>query len=265
MKMTHDRIDLTMAGRYGFGSLRMADQGDPESRYFLDDSLIPTEYGHILPVPIADLLDTAGSVVWADRKYKRSRHRELFGKSRGWVRELPVTLGVREPELWTQPHVRQALTEVLVGLTEDRWDFEFAHQPAARRFSDVQSPLFPSPPKQVLVILYSGGLDSLAGTVALLTENPGAVVVLVSAVHNRQRLRKVIEGQAALLRARFGEGRVIFAPLPFHAVNSRDNDLEEEHTQRTRAFLFLSFGAAVAAAFGVTDVYVCENGVGSLN
>lgn len=258
-------IDLSDAGRFGFKSLQMSLEEGYQAHYFLDDSLIPTQFGHTLSPAIADLLDIAGSIMWVDRKIKRSHDRGRYGQWRGWSRNLSVTLGVRDVSLWTTSPVKSALEELLFWLTEDRWDLNFVHQAGARRPSDLQASLFSSAPQDVKIVLYSGGLDSLAGAVNLLRSHPASTVVLVSAVHNRQRLRRVIERQVIALRRCFGEDRIRFAPLPFHAVNQNWKEQEEEKTQRSRGFLFLAFGAAVATAFAASNVYICENGVGSLN
>lgn len=268
------RIDLSDAGKYGYRSLHRIASEPYEPRYFLDDSLIPSDYGHKLPTAIKDLLDIAGAIMWVDRTTQRSRERMPYAPQRGWSRDLRVTLGVRDVDLWRRPSVKQALEDFLFWLTEDLWDLEFVTCHGMRRHSDLQQPLFSSSSHEYLIVLYSGGLDSLAGAVRLLVENPERGIVLMSAVHNRQRLRQVINAQVMHLRRRFGEDRVRFAPLPFHVVNRPTRELiaagagksmREEHTQRTRGFLFLAFAAAVAAALDARRMLICENGVGAIN
>jgi len=65
--------------------------------------------------------------------------------------------------------------------------------------------------------------------------------------------------------------RVHSAPFPFYMVKHPRRPMfgqskpEQEHSQRSRGFLFLTFGAAVAIARGIQDVIICENGVGAIN
>lgn len=268
------RIDLSDAGKYGYRSLQHFAAMPYEPRYFLDDSLIPSEYGHDLPTVFKDLLDIAGATMWVDRTTPRSRERMPYAPQWGWSRDLRVTLGVRDVDVWRRASVKQALEDLLFWLTEDSWDLEFVPCHGLRRPSDLQPPLFSSSSHEHLIVLYSGGLDSLAGAVRLLAEDPTRGIVLMSAVHNRQRLRRVIDAQVDGLRQRFGQGRVLFAPLPFHVVKRPTGKVvqaavgrfpREEHTQRTRGFLFLAFAAAVAAALDARRMLICENGVGAIN
>ncbi len=214
-----------------------------------------------LPPVLADLLDIAASVLWADRHTLRPRNCGPFRQLRGWVRCFHLVLGVREPDTWRYPPVKEALEKFLTWLTEDQWHLDFERQQATRRQSDLMLSLFSSPPSDSLVTLYSGGLDSLSGAVSILHAYPHRPVMLVSAIH--PRLSRIIASQVKHLQDRFGANRVQYAPLPFHIVHeARQN---EEYTQRTRGFLFLAFGVAEAIACSAPSVLTCENGIGMLN
>lgn len=252
--------DLTDAGQFGFAGLNRLSTDSYERRYYLDDSRLVSPYGDTLPPIVADLLDVAASIMWADRHSRRPRKYGTFRQSRGWVRQFRLTLGVRSPDLWNRPPVKEALENFLTWLTEDTWHLHFEHQ-AIRRFTDVQPSLFSSPPNDALVVLYSGGLDSLAGVVSLLQKYPQKTMVLVSAAP--PRLSGVIKGQVQELQYRFGDKRIRYAPLPFHLVHNKPQ--QEEATQRTRGFLFFAFGVAEAIACGASRVLSCENGIGMLN
>jgi len=251
--------DLTHAGQFGFAGLTQPMAN--ERRYHLDDSRLVSPYGHTMPTVLADLLDIAASVVWADRHATRSRKYGSYRQSRGWVRHFHLRLGVRNPDLWKQAPVKEALEHLLTWLTEDQWFLSFEKQQMARRQSDLKLSLFTSPPNDALIVLYSGGLDSLAGVVDLLQAHPAHPAVLVSAIH--PRLSRIIALQMQRLQHHFGARRVQHAPLPFYIVH--DTRQREEYTQRTRGFLFLAFGVAEAIACGALRILTCENGIGMLN
>ncbi len=253
--------NLTDAGIFGFAGLSRNTSGIGESRYHLDDSGLMSPYGHTMDPIIADLLDIAAAVMWVDRNCKRPKTYGNFMSLRGWVRQFELTLGVRNPEIWNDLSVKETLIELLTWLTEDFWMLEFQKQQSTRRYTDLQPSLFSAPPTDALIVLYSGGLDSLAGTVALLQSNPQQKVVLMSAISDR--LSGLIKEQIRKLQSEFGIDRVQHAPMPFHVIHE-DKD-KEEPTQRTRGFLFFSFGVAEAFACNASKIVTCENGLGLLN
>jgi 7-cyano-7-deazaguanine synthase in queuosine biosynthesis len=254
------RQDLTNAGVFGFTGLSGNASGIGEHRYHLDASGLVSPYGHTMPTIIADLLDIAASVMWADRNCKRPRKYGNFMPLRGWVRQFELTLGVRNPEIWNDPRTKEIVTRILTWLTEDTWILQFQRQKEVKGEYRQES-LFSSPPTDALIVLYSGGLDSLAGTVTFLQENPNRNVVLMSAVSHR--LSGVVREQVRRLQSKFSVNRIQHALMPFH-VNHDEQD-KEESTQRTRGFLFLSFGIAEAIACNASRIVTCENGIGMLN
>lgn len=261
-------LDLTDAGKFGFKGLSAKSRASDSMKYFLDDSLIGP-YTRQLPKQGADLVDIASAISWADRKHRRTRSYGVYGESLGWMRTFHVKLGVREPDLWNSPAVKTFLERYLRWHTEDTWDLHFDQLKGIRRSSDVavQTPLFKAPPENAAVVLFSGGLDSLAGTADLLQSNRERTLFLLSAVH--ARLSGVTSN---LYEGIFARGyRVKYAPFPFHLVNPRRKRGESSHgkrdekSQRTRGFLFMAFGAATALATDATEIVVCETGVGAVN
>ena len=257
--------DLTDAGQFGFDGFSQFSAHSHERRYHLDDSQLASPYGHTLPHTVADLLDIAASIMWADRHSPRARTHGYgtFRQSRGWSRQFHLTLGVRTPDLWNQVLVKEKLEQLLTWLTEDVWHLHFEQQPL-RRFTDIRPSLFSSPQNDTLVVLYSGGLDSLAGTVSLLQKYPEKPLMLVSATS--PRLNGVLTRQTNELQRHFGPNRIQHSHLPFYVVHDKSRTRKgEEHTQRARGFLFFAFGIAEAVACGASRVLTCENGVGMLN
>ncbi len=253
---------VTNAGPYNFFGLSTS--SIEERRYHLDDSRLVSPYGHTLPTTLADLLDVAAGVAWADRNFKRpnmQRKQGTYRQNRGWVRHIRLPLGVRNPDIWNTASIKATLEHLLAWLTEDKWELSFEQQKFVRRESDITSTLFESPITDALVILYSGGLDSLAGTVRLLQTYPSQSVVLVSATY--PRLQQIVSTHATILKDLFGTDRVKHASVPFHLIQEKPK--HGEKTQRTRGFLFLTFGVAEAIACNASRVLACENGVGMLN
>ena len=106
------------------------------------------------------------------------------------------------------------------------------------------------------VIMFSGGLDSLAGAVESAAH--GKPLVLVShrpVAQTNTRQRELFK----LLRERFP---VEMMHVPVWVNKTR---LDREPTQRTRSFLYSALGAAVAQVLEAGGVRFYENGVVSLN
>jgi 7-cyano-7-deazaguanine synthase in queuosine biosynthesis len=109
------------------------------------------------------------------------------------------------------------------------------------------------------VILFSGGLDSLAGTVEALSQ-AGRRVALVSHQASSMIASKQ-NGLIALLRERTGSDSCFFVPV---TVN-KGNEEALEFTQRTRSFMFASLAFVVARMFNRDNLSFYENGVVSIN
>ena len=165
------RQNLADAHQYGPSGFEQFACPPWKNRYHLDDSQLVGPYPPHLPSVIADLLDIAGSIMWLDRRCLRPRTYGTFRKLRGWIRHFDITLGVREPDIWNTSSVKTALEELLYWLTEDTWELHFMHNPIGRP-SDRQPPLWQPEPNDALIVLYSGGRDSLAGVVTLARSNP---------------------------------------------------------------------------------------------
>jgi hypothetical protein len=111
----------------------------------------------INPEPKAwDLLSIALSVIAADTAIRREQSPD------GWTREIDLHIAVIDPEFWNTQ--RELIEKLLRFLTTDLWQCHF--------MPEGFTPLVPkSPvlPDENCVVLLSGGLDSLIGTVDLVT------------------------------------------------------------------------------------------------
>jgi len=151
--------------RYRFQDSRVFGTGVSESvdspKYYLDDAPIARSLCTVLPPLLADLVDVAAAVHVVDRLARRRRDREAH------ERRFEVEIPVRTAERWNALLVRQSLTSLLSFMTGDSWSLQFVPEPIRRRPSETQHSLF-ALQKDVpnSVGLFSGGLDSLAGTAA---------------------------------------------------------------------------------------------------
>lgn len=192
-----------------------------------------------------DLLSIAISVVAADKAVARNTSPD------GWTRQLELQVGVTDPVFWgTQKGLIQ---RQLRFLTTDIWTVEFfkANIPA-RSKGKIQIP------NEDCVVLLSGGLDSLIGTVDLVAKKrkPFAVSQITRGDREKQ----------AFFASKIGNG------LRHLQLNhNAECPSESERSERARSIIFLAYGVLAATTLkryregdNVT-LYVCENGFISVN
>ena len=154
---------------------------------------------------------------------------------------------------------RIPLAEALQFMTGDR-EYRFEFQPG---HSTQPTSLFDSDefyggtlPKHS-VVLFSGGLDSLTGTINLL-ENTAERICLVSHQSQPSTIRTQNRLYEALLR--YYPDRVLHSKFKCNL-----NDRRREESQRTRAFLYTSIAFAISQAFEQNHFFLYENGITSIN
>ena len=192
-----------------------------------------------------DFLSLSLAVVTADFAEPRNHSPD------GWTREFDLTVAVTEPDFWTSQ--ASAVEAALAFLTTDRWRLRFVPG------GDV----YPAPRDPVLlaedcVVLLSGGLDSLIGSIDLVKagKKPLAVSQIVRGDAEKQT-------QFAL---RLG-------PLKHLALNHNAITPESQSSlsQRSRSLIFVAFGVAAATALASyhagheVPLYICENGFIAIN
>lgn len=225
--------------------------GGREVRYPQGREHLSRRLGVSLPDLSADLVDIANSAFVADRLVKREGR---------WLRRLHLSVPVRQTEVWRRREVEESLCELLALYTEDAWSFDFKAWTAAKPAVPLQGNL-PFGPHRAAV-LFSGGLDSLAGLVRDLEEDKSPLAV-VSHVSNSRLLHK----QRTLIKSLVDRSRVrldpVFVPLRIH--RGKGNYNTNERSQRTRGFLFGCLGSAAALLVGANELRIYENGVGAIN
>lgn len=193
-----------------------------------------------------DLLSIALSVIAADTGVRRD------GSSDGWTRQIDLHVAVSDPAFWTKQS--DLLVRQLGFLTTDLWGVTF--------FKGDTQPVPGKPsvrPAQDSVVLLSGGLDSLIGTIDLVKahgRSPYAVSQVVRGDGQKQ----------SVFASWIGDG-LPRLPLNHNAKCPGDN----ERSQRSRSIVFLAYGVLMATALAPyhegenITLYVCENGFISIN
>lgn len=209
---------------------------------------------------LIDFLEIAAYVFSADCATPRGTEWTDNNSTEPWTRDLAFVIPVRQPDFWETPHVKGLLEEVLNFLSNDSYSFHFV--PLQRDRVDQQ--YFEFGEKKVWpfghperVVMFSGGLDSLAGAVEAASTGTKSVLVShrsVSTIDARQR--KLF----ADLEQRF-PGQLIHVPVWINKAET----FGREPTQRTRSFLYSALGTLVAHSVQAGGVRFYENGIVSLN
>jgi hypothetical protein len=215
-----------------------------------------------IPAVLRDLLDLAAYVYAADQALTRADGGRVDGDEigAGWRRTFRFRVPVRQPDVWSYHAVQDALVSILSFLSEDEYTFEFSHLRHDRSldgFIDFDTTPFSGVVEEV--VMFSGGLDSLAGAVTEAVVERHQVLLL-----NHRSTEKLGRWHAALLRglaARAGNRAPLHIPVRVNKVKR----LGKEFTQRTRSFLFAALGATFARLIGLDRLRFYENGVTSLN
>ncbi len=217
-----------------------------------------------LPRHLVDLLRMASAVYVVDRLVKR---RPKDGPKTP-SRTIGLKVGVLDHSLWNRQVVRDCIHDALEFVTGDFWEIEFE-----RDTQEYQWPSrflsFSKTGGSPLVCLYSSGLDSAAGLVARMNENPVRPVIPVTVWH-QPRQRHLVHQQHNFLRGHYrskGFGTQI-EPLIVKVAMMWPSTAEEklqERSQRSRSFLFTALGAITAIMHGQRTIEIFESGVGAIN
>lgn len=231
-------------------------------RHFVNDKQIAGLFGSEIEPLLADWLELAVAVYLADRASLRGA--AVQSQLNCWKRLIKIKLAVRRIDVWSSEQIQSSLAELLNFFTDDEWVFEFVELDSTVRDAKTQGKL-PLPPQQPpRVALYSGGLDSFAGAAQQISADTEHSFILVSgATHNTQkaRQRKQVRGLRQLSKSK----ETIHLTASFGIKHSQSDAVEEESSQRTRGFLFLTLGAIAALYAGVSVLEVYENGIGAIN
>jgi hypothetical protein len=258
-KIYSNNIDYTLhfdSIQNSNGLVRLVDHiKEKESRIGLtvDDQDFRFRIQEELPSIIADLIDLAVAIHASDRLVFQHLRREQT--------RICVVLPVRHPELLNAKVFYSKLENLLEWATGSRWFFDFQKRADTERNIEMQSLLFPSAPQTDQVLLWSGGLDALAGLYLQLQEYPEKMFVLFGTGSNEnvyalqellaKHIQEIFPGRCSLYRI----------PIRFQGSNRyRKNKIT-----RARGLVFTMLGSACAYLMGQKKLYVYENGIGAIN
>ena len=214
---------------------------------------------HLSP-RLVDLLEIASYVYSADCGTRRGKEWADDDSTEPWGRDFSFLVSVRDWDFWSQPQIQHLLSQVLGFLADDKYAFTFVPMPENQRYQQEylqfgeQDWPFCDPER---VLMFSGGLDSLAGAVETAVGGDHLVLVShrpVSTIDARQRKL------SSELRKLFPK-RIIHVPVWIN----KEGSLRRESTQRTRSFLYSALGTVVAAFVRARGVRFYENGIVSIN
>jgi 7-cyano-7-deazaguanine synthase in queuosine biosynthesis len=208
-----------------------------------------------VPDVLMDLIEVAVYVFAADQATARGGVRD---SGDAWRRRFQFHIPVRQPDLWSRSSVTEALVDVMSFLSDDDYSFAFTkldHPPAVQLYFEQLVPEFAADE----VALFSGGLDSLAGSIQEELID-GRKVALISHDSASKRKPQITE-LAAEIAQRAKPGAVRHIPV----WATKAESVGREYTQRSRSFLYAALATTVASMLGRDRIRFYENGVTSMN
>lgn len=214
-----------------------------------------------IPDRFHDLLEIATYVYCADQEAKRGqRDAETFGSF--WRRNFHFVIPVRDTQFWRATDTINCLTQTLGFLSDDLYEFEFVDQTEKVSFQyylnlNEKGAMFGYPEQ---VIMFSGGLDSLGGAIDEIINQKRRVVLVNHRSTGKLDLRyRTLE---SMLEAKASDS---CKPTHLRITVKKRKEMNNEYTQRSRSFLFVTIGATIAEMLGLDNVRFYENGIISLN
>ena len=239
-----------------------------ELRYIGDDAKVNIKLNQFiqsvnhLPEIVLDLLEIAGYVFAADRRAARGKNDSV--EYHNWSRFMRFVIKVRSHEFWNREKVKNKLSQALTFMTGDRgykFEFQSSHKTEPVGLFDKEGfNLAACYTGSTSVILFSGGLDSLAGVIKHLEENPQKTVLLVSHQSGQPSTKRTQDKLFGSLKEKY-QSKIEH----FKFECNLKGDRAREETQRTRAFLYSVVAFAIANSLQNDEFFFYENGITSLN
>lgn len=192
-----------------------------------------------------DLMLLASSVYAADLAQLRGQVAQFC---RGFSLVVPVV------NYQAMERIRADIQRLLYFLSGDNWSISFVQREGS------PEPRMDWPESAGKTLLFSGGLDSLAGAIDLLED--GGNVTLVSHITHNQAVKLSQQSLFGYLIEKYGDE---LTRVPIRVGGQKKGALsfpeQREESQRTRSFLFLILAGLVARRSGHRDVVmIAENG-----
>jgi 7-cyano-7-deazaguanine synthase in queuosine biosynthesis len=237
--------------------------GGPEKNLTVDIAGVSDSLTGRVPPSFKDLLRIAAYVLAADSAVQRGDRQDADLNAK-WHRRFRFIIGVECPDLWSTVQMREVIEQTLGFLTDDAYSFEFrpatTSVPEQLSFSGHDgSPFLPWDDVDE-VVLFSGGLDSLAGTAEQVLGAKKRVILVShrSASKTWKTQRQLVDDLRKLSNGR-GPDHVAIE------VVKHEDALRVERTQRSRSLLYAAIAGAVAHLVGRDRILLYENGIVGLN
>ena len=241
-------IRLRLSGVQGEGNITLRIE-DIHSKMF---SSVPAKFH--------DLLEIATYVYSADQVILRGAD-DVDNFGYGWRRDLHFVVPVRNPDFWNGEQVQEVLCSTLGFLSDDQYRFDFVKLDQDHQFQDYlefnDTQQIYGMPEQV--VMFSGGLDSLAGAIDEVVNQKRRVLLVTH--KSTSKLNKRHRTLEDMLAEKAGDN----VPHRITVRVHKTKELNHEYTQRSRSFLYVSIGATIARMLNLKSVRFYENGVISLN
>ncbi len=207
-----------------------------------------------------DLLEIGSYVYCGDQTIPRGG-KTLKGDGVYWRRDLHFRIPVRNKALWNNPEVKTLLCDTLSFLSDDNYSFDFVDVerdiPFEQHFDFKEENRWFEADQ---VMLFSGGLDSLAGLIEeVVNQKHSPILVSHRPVAKLSKRQTDLHHEFTAITST--ANRVLHVPI---WVN-KDQGLTKDNSQRTRSFLYVCLAASVASVFGVDRIRFFENGIISCN
>jgi hypothetical protein len=232
--------------------------GRPNVRLDIID--LNEKFCRTVPGRFYDLLDIATYVFEGDQMFSRGKlDVDNFGSR--WRRHLHYHVPVREPDFWKDAAVAKVLRDTLEFLSDDFYTFDFYPGKGAPQMQEYMTYDKSTTGLQApeMLMLFSGGLDSLGGAVREIVQNKRHVALV-----NHQstgKFGRTYDELMNLLRGKCGP----FQPTHLRVEINKKGFEAKDHYQRARSFLYAALGGTVARMLGLRELRFYENGVLSLN
>jgi 7-cyano-7-deazaguanine synthase in queuosine biosynthesis len=218
-----------------------------------------------LPDRIVDLLEIASYVYAADRSVFRGKRDSVDNES--WSRSFEFHIPVRDFDFWDNEKIKTLLSSALIFMTGDRqFNFVFEKYKNLPALS-IQALLFTEEymtldeAKDTEIMLFSGGLDSLAGAIEYLNNDKSKHICLVS--HNANNSTTSTQNKlVGYLQKKYGKERIKHYKFECHFMGHTKS---RDETQRVRMFLFSAIAFSISCCYKKDNFYVFENGITSIN
>jgi 7-cyano-7-deazaguanine synthase in queuosine biosynthesis len=215
---------------------------------------------------ILDLLQIAAYVFCADRMAYRGKRDSL--NNDGWARSFEFNIPVYDIEFWNNENTKKTLSDALQFMTGDRkYSFIFhtlSIDVVKTENKQLKFSIFNSEYETIEeagatdIMLFSGGLDSLAGAVQHLNDSNRKLCFVSHQANNA-----VIHTQSKIVEYLKEKYKNRIRSYGFECRNH--SLVSKEETQRTRMFLFSAIAFALCNCYEKHEFYIYENGITSIN